>query len=89
MVTTSGGMIRDINDDKTYYARYAKTIQITYDINGGVGNPPSPQVVNLRVHSANINHIVSDDIILTTEIPQKENATFLGWNQKADGTGVT
>ena len=89
MVTTSGGMIRDINDDKTYYARYAKTIQITYDINGGVGNPPFPQVVNLRVHSANINHIVSDDIILTTEIPQKENATFLGWNQKADGTGVT
>lgn len=55
------------NEDTSY--------TVTFDLNGGTGEPPSSQT--LKVGS----------LVGEVSIPVRESYTFLGWNTKSDGLG--
>ena len=55
------------------YFRYAEEYTISYDLNGGAGN-----IVNQI-------KIEGKTLLLTEQVPTKENYTFLGWSTTKDG----
>lgn len=64
----------------TLYAHYdgtttATTIKIIYDANGGSAAPSSSVVYG-------------GSVTLSEKIPYRSNYTFVGWNTKADGSGI-
>ena len=59
------------------YARWEAIFTISFDANGGTGNPPEPQTVE----SGSVITIPGPGSL------SKPDLDFAGWNTKADGTG--
>ena len=84
----TGGLITNIEDSQTYYARYTKEIAITFDLNEGEGIVPNTIKGNIEVNSNNINKIQEMTIMIPNAEISREGFSLVGWMTKKDESGV-
>ena len=84
----TGGLITNIEDSQTYYARYTKEITVNFDLNEGEGNVPDTIKGNIEVNSNNINKIQEMTIMIPDAEISREGFSFVGWMTKKDESGV-
>lgn len=82
------GLITNIIEGQTYYARYTKEIEISFDLNEGEGSLPELIKGNLEVNSSNINNIQEITITIPDAEISREGFDFVGWMTKKDESGV-
>lgn len=70
------------NENITLYAVWKKTIELTYNGNGGSGAPAKQSAT---VYNATTNH----KFTLPTTKPTRTGYTFLGWSTSASATSAT
>ena len=80
--------ITDIVESTTYYARYSKEIEITFNLNGGNGTLPETIKGNIEVNSSNISFIKEFEIVVPSAEISREGYSFSGWMSSKDGSGI-
>ena len=81
-------LITNIIEGQTYYARYTKEIEISFDLNEGEGSLPEIIKGNLEVNSSNINNVQKITITIPDAEISREGFDFVGWMTKKDESGV-
>ena len=77
----NGGNITGITENKTYYARYDRTIEIKYDLNGITGSVPSSVTGTVKFNAA------GNAIPVKATMPakyQRAEYVFEGWSEDKD-----
>ena len=82
------GVITDISENQTYFARYTKEILISFDLNEGEGVLPETISGNIEVNSNNINNVKGFEVIVPDADISREGFRFSGWMTKKDETGI-
>lgn len=75
----SGGVITNIIENQTYFARYSKEIRISFDLNKGEGTLPETIIGNIEVNSNNIKEIKGVEIVIPDAEISREGFKFSGW----------
>ena len=84
----SGGIITNIIENQTYYARYTKEIEISFDLNEGKGILPETINGNIEANSNNINDIKGFEVTIPDAEISRDGFSFYGWMTNKDGTGA-
>ena len=84
----SGGVITNITENQTYFARYTKEISISFDLNEGEGTLPETINGNIEVNSNDINNIKGFEATIPDAEISRDGFTFDGWMTNKDETGT-
>ena len=82
------GVITDISENQTYFARYTKEILISFDLNEGEGILPENISGNIEVNSNNINNIKGFEVTIPDAEISRDGFRFYGWMTNKDETGL-
>lgn len=84
----SGGVITNITENQTYFARYTKEISISFDLNEGEGTLPETINGNIEVNSNNINNVKGFEVTIPDAEISRDGFRFSGWMTNKDETGT-